>query len=188
VRPALLLVDLQDDFLSASGLEPRREELVEAAARLLDGFRRQTAPVLHCWTTIRGDAERMPHWRREGKWACVEGTAGHATPPPLLPASGEGIFHKRFFDPFGAPGLEGALRAAKADLLVVAGIHLHACVRAAALGAYERGFEVWVAEDAVGSDEPAHARETRRWLDGRVATFLRVEQVLERVGAAAITA
>jgi alpha-ketoglutaric semialdehyde dehydrogenase len=178
-----MLVDLQEDFLAAEGLGPPREDLVDAAGRLLGGLRDLGVPVLHSWTTVRADGDRMPHWKREGKWACVEGTEGHATPHALKPREGEPVFHKRFFDPFCASGLEAALRAARVDLLVVAGVHTHACVRAAALGAYERGLEAWVAEDAVGSDEPVHAAETRRWLDGRAATFLSVERILAAVEA-----
>ena len=68
------------------------------------------------------------------------------------------------------------------------GIYSHACVRAAALGGYERGFEVWVAADAIGSDEPVHAEQTRRWMEGRVATFLDVELILERLVAATLSA
>jgi alpha-ketoglutaric semialdehyde dehydrogenase len=181
LKPALLLIDLQEDFLAAEGLQPPREDLVEAAGRLLRGLRDLGVPVFHSWTTVREDSDRMPHWKRERKWACVEGTAGHATPNVLKSVDGERVFHKRFFDPFGAFGLEAALRAARADLLVVAGVYTHACVRAAALGGYERGMAVWVAEDAVGSDEPVHAAETRRWLDGRAARFLAVERILAEV-------
>jgi nicotinamidase-related amidase len=188
MRPALLLVDLQQDFLSAPGLVPRPEALVGAAQRLLLGMRDRRAPVMHCWTTVRDDSERMPHWKREGKRACVEGSDGHAAPPALRPQRGEPVLHKRFFDPFAAPGLEAAIADAGADTLIVAGIYLHACVRAAALGGYERGLEVWVAADAVGSDEPVHAQETRRWLEGRVATFLDVARILERVEPAAVGA
>jgi nicotinamidase-related amidase len=188
MRPALLLVDLQRDFLSAPGLSPRPAVLLAAAERLLGGMRARQAPVLHCWTTVRDDSERMPHWKRAGKRACVEGTDGHATPEALRPLPAEPVLHKRFFDPFAAPGLETALGDAEADTLIVAGIYLHACVRAAALGGYERGLEVWVAADAVGSDEPVHAEQTRRWLDGRVATFLDVESILERVEASRFAA
>ena len=37
MRPVLLLVDLQNDFLDAPGLEPAGAEVVRQAARLLDG-------------------------------------------------------------------------------------------------------------------------------------------------------
>ena len=184
MRPALLLVDLQEDFLAAPGLDPAAGAIVEAARRLLTGMRERAVPVLHCWTTIRSDEERMPHWKRDGKRACVEGTAGHATPEALRPLRSEPVFHKRFFDPFAAPGLEAAVGDSGADTLVVAGIYSHACVRAAAVGGYERGFEVWVAADAIGSDEPVHAEQTRRWMEGRAATFLEVDRILQRLEVA----
>jgi nicotinamidase-related amidase len=187
MRPALLLVDLQRDYLQADGLRPSRDALVSSTAELLDGCRELGVPVLHAWTTVHHDDDRMPHWKRQGKRACVAGTTGHGPPPSLLPAAGERIVHKRFFDPFGGDGrLETVLRELGSDTLVVGGLHLHACVRAAALGAYERGLEVVIAEDAVGSDERVHAAETRRWLSGRVATFLPVRRLLELVDDAAV--
>ena len=184
MRPGLLLVDLQRDYLSAESLRPPSAEIVESTAALVAGCRRLDVPVLHAWTTIRSDGDRMPHWKRQGKWACVEGTPGHSPPRALEPLEGEEIFHKRFFDPFGDSRLESTLRGLGADTLIVAGVYLHACVRAAALGAYERGLEAWIVEDAVGSDEPLHAAETRRWLSGRVATFLPAARILELVEGA----
>ncbi len=186
MRPALLLVDLQHDYLGAEALRPPSTELVDSAATLLAGCRSLDLPVLHAWTTIREDGDRMPHWKRQGKRACVEGTHGHSPPEALRPLDHEEVFHKHFFDPFGDRRLEATLRRLEADTLIVAGVYLHACIRAAALGAYERGLEAWVVEDAVGSDEPVHAAETRRWLSGRVATFLPSALVLERLEGAVV--
>lgn len=39
MKPVLLLVDLQNDFLDAPGLEPERSAVVRQAARLLCGAR-----------------------------------------------------------------------------------------------------------------------------------------------------
>ena len=76
-------------------------------------------------------------------------------------------------------------RSAGADTLLVAGVHLHGCVRATVLDAYAHGLAVWVAEDAVGSDDPLHAAVTRRYLDGRAARFAPVDELLARVAAGA---
>ena len=177
MKAALLLVDLQNDFLSAAGLEPAAGAVIERAAALLAGFRALEAPVVHVWTTVRRDPEtRMPHWRRAGKWACVEGTAGHAPPASLAPRPGESIVHKTFFSAFSVGELDIEPRT-----LVIAGLHLHACVRETVLDAYQRGFEVIVAEDAVASDEPLHAVETRRWLEARAAAFRPVAEILDMV-------
>jgi len=179
MKPALLLVDLQNDFLNAGGLEPPAGEVVARAATLLRGFRARGVPVFHVCTTVRAGGRPMPHWERAGVRACVEGTEGHGTPPSVAPVAGERVFHKTFFSAFGVPALEEAVRAAGIDTIVVAGVHLHGCVRATVLDAYQRGFTVVIAGDAVASHEPLHAAATRRWLAARAARFLPVDAILK---------
>ncbi|HWZ85222.1 MAG TPA: aldehyde dehydrogenase family protein, partial [Thermoanaerobaculia bacterium] len=184
MRPVLLLVDLQNDFLDAPGLEPPAPEIVRSVRRLLVGARALGIPVVHAVTSVSPDGEdRMPHWRRLDRRRCVRGTRGHAPPPGLEPVEGEPVASKAFFSAFGSRDLDPALAASGADTLVVAGVHLHGCVRATVLDAYERGWKVWVAEDGVGSDDPLHAAATRRYLDGRAALFAPVEDLLARLGS-----
>ena len=121
----------------------------------------------------------MPHWQRADFWGCVEGTPGARPPPALLEVAGEAVFRKRFFSAFGAPGLEARLSELKARTLLLAGLYLHACVRATALDAYERGFDVWIVDDAVGSTEPVHAEITRSYLGDRAARFVETGDLLE---------
>jgi acyl-CoA reductase-like NAD-dependent aldehyde dehydrogenase/nicotinamidase-related amidase len=182
MRPVLLLVDLQNDFLNAPGLEPPADAVVRNARRLLDGARAASIPVVHAVTSVDPSGEdRMPHWKALGRWRCVRGTEGHAAPPGLSPRTGETTVSKTFFSAFSTPELERALAAAGADTLIVAGVHLHGCVRATVLDGYHRGLRVWVAEDAVASDDPLHGAVTRRYLEGRAARFASVEELLARV-------
>jgi acyl-CoA reductase-like NAD-dependent aldehyde dehydrogenase/nicotinamidase-related amidase len=186
MKPLLLLVDLQNDFLDASGLEPSATEVVRHARRVLNDARARRVPVVHVVTSVDPDRDdRMPHWKALGRWRCVRGTPGHAPPPGLEPVAGEAVVSKSFFSAFSSRELEPALAASGADTLVVAGVHLHGCVRATVLDAYERGWVVWVADGAVGSDDPLHAAVTRRYLEGRAARFAPAEDVLGRLGAAA---
>ncbi len=183
MKPLLLLVDLQKDFLGAAGLEPAAAEVVAKAARLLAGARASGVPVVHAMTSVDAAADdRMPHWKAADRWKCVPGTPGHAAPPELAPEAGEPVVAKRFFSAFDAPELGPVLAGSGADTLIVAGVHLHGCVRATVLDAYARGFAVVVAEDAVGSDDPLHAAVTRRYLDGRAARFATVEELLAAIG------
>jgi nicotinamidase-related amidase len=179
MQPALVLVDLQQDFLARRGLEPAAQAIVATTARLLDGCRDRGVPVVHVQTVIRADgSDRMPHWKRADHWECVEGTAGAMPPPSLAPAAGETVVRKPVISGYGNPLLEATLRGRGADTLIVAGIYLHGCVRSTVLDAYERGFEVWVADDATGSPEPAHAEHSRAWLATRAARFLTVDEIL----------
>ncbi|MBX3389643.1 MAG: aldehyde dehydrogenase family protein [Phycisphaeraceae bacterium] len=183
MKPALVLVDFQEDFLHAAGLEPAAGKVVDSAANLLRSCRERRIPVIHVWTTVQREPDsRMPHWREKEIWRCVEGTPGHKTPPSLTPIAGETLIHKRFFSGFGSEELDRRLRANGCDAIVLAGVHLHGCVRATAFDAYQRGYRVLIAEDAVASDDPIHAAITRCYLERRAARFLSVDRVLERIG------
>ena len=184
MRTALLLVDLQVDFLSAPGLEPPSGVVVREAAALLEAARRSGVGVVHVHTAVEpGGGDRMPHWKALGIRRCVRGTPGQAPPPELAPRPGERVVEKTYFSAFTSPDLDSALGGAGADAVVLAGVHLHGCVRATALDAYQRGLEVWIAEDAVASDDPMHAAATRRYLEGRAARFAPAAAIRERWAA-----
>ncbi len=182
MKPVLLLVDLQKDFLSRPALEPPAEELIPRVGRLLKGCRELDVPVIHAHTVVRADGEdRMPHWKRAGIWECTAGTPGSTSPEELQPRDQELVFEKQFYSAFTDRSLYGTLEELGADTLIVAGVYLHACVRSTVMDAYERGFEIWVAEDATASTEAVHARVTKDYLAGRVATFLSSDTILARL-------
>lgn len=179
MNPVLLLVDLQEDFLSAPGLEPGRDRIVERATALIRSCREASIPVIHVRTTVsHEDDRRMPHWKRADQWICEAGTLGHAPPEPLRALAGEPGIDKTFFSSFSNPQLAQELESRGADTVVIAGVHLHACVRQTALDAAERGFEVRIANDAVGSDDPVHGAITRRYLAERAVRFADVEELI----------
>ena len=178
MKSALLLIDLQQDFLipqdphSFADLQPPAAVLVPRAAELLRACRERKIPVIHVWTTVERKKDiRLPHWRAQNRWMCVAGTPGHETPEPLRPLAGESIVHKTGFNAFASGELDQFLRHAGCDSLILCGLHLHACVRTAAVECLERNLKVLIAEDAVASNDPIHAAATRRWLAARCVTF-----------------
>jgi len=184
MKVALLLVDAQMDFYARPSLQPDAETLIARTGALLTAFRRLRLPVLHAQIRVRRDGrDRMPHWKRQDLWACVDGSEGASAPEPLVPLANEAVHYKLGFDPFANPALATDLRALDIDTLVIAGLYLHGCVRSAVLSAYEMGLTVWVAVDAVGSTEVLHSEITREYLEGRAAEFLPVAALLRRLGA-----
>jgi alpha-ketoglutaric semialdehyde dehydrogenase len=181
MKPALLLIDLQNGFL-AGELEPARAEIIAAGTYLLNEWRRAGLPVIHIWTTIDPVRDnRMPHWRRYNRWKCLEGSRSHAVPASLQPIEGEAVVHKTFFSGFSTENLEDLLSELQSDTLVVAGVHLHACVRATVLDGYARAFEVIVAEDAVGGYDGLHGAVTRRYLQHRACVFRSTQEILQEI-------
>ncbi|MFW6059730.1 MAG: aldehyde dehydrogenase family protein [Phycisphaeraceae bacterium] len=185
MRPGLLLIDLQRDYLAHEAMTPPPSLLIPRVARLLEIFRERQLPVVHAHTLVRRDgSNRMPHWQRHDRWACVEGTDGAQPPPELAPCAGERVFAKPFYSAWGDPALPAHVRELAVDTLVVAGLYTHACIRASVLDAYQAGLEVWLATDAVGSYDALHAELTRQHLDGRACCALTVDGICARLGHA----
>ncbi|PYI56001.1 MAG: hypothetical protein DMC62_03035, partial [Verrucomicrobia bacterium] len=184
MKPVLLLVDFQNDFLRAGDLEPHPASIVAAATDLLNTSRTGAVPVVHVWSTVnRSGDNRMPHQKRNGVWMCLEDSAGHACPDVLRPHKKETIIHKTFFSAFSTGQLDLVLHELNADALIIAGVHLHACVRATALDAYAKGYSVVVAEDSTGSNDPLHGAITKRYLQKRSLVFRSSGEILAAISA-----
>jgi isochorismate hydrolase len=67
------------------------------------------------------------------------------------------------------------------DVLVIAGVSTHACVRMAAIDAHQRDYHVIAAADAVASSDPEHHAVTLRYLDGIIARVLPTASVLSLI-------
>ena len=157
-RTALLLVDVQRDFLEAPGLFPPRLLLLERWNALIAGCRGQGISVFHARTVVRADgSNRMPHWQRNNDNRCVEGTAGALPPEGLETSADEAVYEKTFYSAFSNSRLDDDFRKSGIETLLIAGVHTQSCVQATVLDAYERGYQVTLVTDAVGSYAPHHA-------------------------------
>ena len=186
MKPVLLLVDLQNDFLRAGDLEPHPASIAAAAADLLNACRTGAVPVVHVWSTVNKSGDnRMPHRKRNGGWMCLEGSAGHACPDVLRPHKKETIIHKIFFSAFSTGLLDSVLHELNADALIIAGVHLHACVRATALDAYAKGYRVVVVEDSTASNDPVHSAISKRYLQERSVIFRGSGEISAAIAAGA---
>jgi len=178
MKAALVLVDLQYDFIEREGLVPCSPDLIENTSRLVQICRNHSIPVFHSRTVVDPDGNnRMPHWVRDDYWACVEGTRGCLPPPELEALAGEHVYKKQYFSAFGEPALDKDLKQLGIHILYVAGLFTHGCVRSTVLDAYERGYDVRVVSDCVASTAPLHAQISIQYLDGRAAKFIHIRHV-----------
>ena len=110
MKSALLLIDLQEEYLARPNLIPPRAELIASIAATLADARAAGEPVFHIRT---GGTLPMPH----------RSLAPDATPPAeLTEHTGEPLFTKRFFNAFDAPGLADTLKSAGITRLRLAGV------------------------------------------------------------------
>lgn len=174
-RTALVLIDLQRDFLDADGyLAAMGYDLagVRAAlpnvARLLAEARRAGLTVVHTRQGHRPDLADLPPHRAAlvasgllavgkpgplGRFL-VRGEPGFAIVDAVAPVDGEPVIDKTANSAFSGTDLETVLRVRGVQCLIVAGITTDVCVHSTLRDATDRGYECLLATDACGSGDP----------------------------------
>lgn len=158
---ALLIVDMQRDFVEADGAlsVAGAAATVPAVARLLEHARREGWLVVHVIRLHDPEGRNADMTRRHlftdgGKGYCVEGTRGAEIVDELTPIDGEETVVKTRNSGFLHTRLEGLLRSRGVARVVVAGTQYPNCVRATANDAMSLDFDAIVATDACSAQTP----------------------------------
>jgi maleamate amidohydrolase len=177
VRPVLLVIDILVDFLDRWS-EADRAKLVASVRSVVELFRAMGLPVVWVRQEFEPDlSDAFLEMRRENISITIKGTPGCRIIPELVPLADETqIIKKRFSAFFGTP-LDRLLVTLGADTVVLAGVNTHACVRMAAIDAYQRDLDVIIAREAVGSYDREHERVSLRYMDGGIARVMSLSEV-----------
>ena len=140
---ALVLHDMQNDFIKTSLSKPEMKAVVKRTRDLIDLAHSLPIPVIY--TRVEYDpavgfpTERAPYLRRSGSPICVKGTAGAEVIDELKPSANDYVVTKVRSSAFHETKLETLLRVKDVWILIVAG------------GSTNWGVE-WLARDAKSRD------------------------------------
>jgi nicotinamidase-related amidase len=176
VRPALVLIDVQRDFLDLSDGDAAMpvagtRAAIPAMAKLAMAFRERGLPIVHVIRLYRPDGSHADPVRRrsieQGARIAVPGSVGSqiaAEPLPnvvelehqLLLAGGfqqvgatEHVMYKPRWGAFYDTNLDQHLRESGSNTLVFAGCNFPNCRRASIYEASERDFRIVLVADAI---------------------------------------
>lgn len=163
---ALLVIDLQNDFVAEGGYIEKVigrstaacRAILPAVSALINAARRAQVPVI--WIVADYSHEKIPlparaRLARQG-WkdvCCAPGSWGHDFAGPR-PQAGETVITKHSFSSFHGTPLEAELRKRGIETLVVTGVQTNACVDYAIREGFVRGFYIAVPEDCVAAHMP----------------------------------
>lgn len=173
-RTALLMIDMQRDFLEPGGFGEalgndvaRLAAAVPPAKALLAAARELGLLVIHTREGHRPDLSDAPRakiergqpGRRIGDRGpmgriLVRGEPGHDLIPELGPRPGEPVVDKPGKGAFYATDLETILRGREIEDLIVGGVTTEVCVHTTVREANDRGYRCIVAADACASYFP----------------------------------
>jgi biuret amidohydrolase len=171
---ALLIIDMQRDFLEPGGFGEmlgndvsQLRRTIEPNRRLLAAWRAAGLPALHTREGHRPDLFDLPPAKKiRGRSATsigdagpmgrilVRGEAGHDIIAELYPEPGEPVIDKPGKGAFYATDLHAILQHRGVKQLVVTGVTTEVCVNTTVREANDRGYDCLVLEDCVGSYFP----------------------------------
>jgi nicotinamidase-related amidase len=139
MNPALVLIDLQNDYFPGGRLELVEIDAATAQAQtLLTAFRKSGWPIFHVQHVALGPEATF----------FLPDTAGVEIHAALQPLSSEPVIQKHFPNAFRQTGLLEELRRHGVENLVICGAMTHMCIDATTRAAFDHGFRCQVIHDA----------------------------------------
>lgn len=145
MRPAVIVLDMLNDFVTGALANPRAVPVVERIAALTVAARAAGRPVVYVNDAhLPGDFEERI-WGRHAR----AGTPGARVVDELAPQPEDITLTKRVYSGFHETGLDASLRAREVDTVILTGVLTDICVRHTAADALYRGYRIVVPPDAV---------------------------------------
>ncbi len=182
MKPALVVIDMQKDFFKKEELENQRQTLVGNINELVCQFRQQAFLVIWIKQTWKPDlSDAHPINRKTGKKLVIEGTEGNELLDGLNFKDTDYLIEKKRYSGFFKTDFDDLLHELGIDTLVVCGINTHACVRMTTIDAYQRDYEIILAEDCVGSYDQEHHDVTIRYFSRAIAQIKSNEEIIKHL-------
>jgi nicotinamidase-related amidase len=169
-RPALLIIDMQHDFLDIDAVTPApgAEAIIPRVAEVADAARAAGVPVIYTQETHRRGRVDSGRELDPGAGAyltggdplapvpehCVEGTPGNEIVRELAPHAGDLHIVKRRYSCFIGTDLDLLLRNLDVQTLLITGVDSNVCVLWTVGHAFQLDYHVRVIEDCVAGTSP----------------------------------
>jgi len=184
-RPAVFVIDMLNDCFVHAELDRRRAALCSSINQLTTLARANGLPVIWVRQEFEPDLnDATLDMKRDNIQMFIKGTPGPLILDELVRDDSDIEIIKKRFSMFYGTNLESLLQDLGTDWLILAGVNTHACIRTAAIDAYQRDFQVTIIRECVASKDVEHHKVTLDYLDGGVATVTTLSEFRKQLGAA----
>ncbi len=172
-RPAIFVIDMLNDCFGHAELDRIRTELCSSINQLTAFARQNGFPVIWVRQEFEADlSDAFLDMKRENIRLFIKDTEGSMILDELVREDSDIEIIKKRFSMFYGTELESLLEKLDADPLILAGVNTHACIRTAAIDAYQRDFQVMIVRECVASKDLEHHEITMDYLDGGAASVI----------------
>ena len=182
-RPAIFVIDMLNDCFGHAELDRMRTALCSAINQLTALARAKGFPVIWVRQEFEPDlSDAFLDMKRENIRMFIKGTPGPLIVDELVRYDSDIEIVKKRYSMFYGTDLESLLQDLETDSLILAGVNTHACIRTAAIDAYQRDFQVTIVRECVASKDLEHHKITLDYLDGGIATLVTLGALRKQFG------
>lgn len=173
MKAAILIIDAQQDFFQKSRLKNNRKKLAKNINELTAIGRSQNIPIIWIRQVFKKDlSDAFLGYKEEGINMVIENTKGSQLLPELKKHKNDYEVIKKRYSAFFNTSLNKLLKKLSVNMLIIGGINTHACVRMAAIDAYQYDYKVILAIDCIDSYDEEHHKISLRYLTERISKGL----------------
>lgn len=183
-RPAIFVIDMLNDCFGQAELDRRRAALCSSINQLTALARAKGLPVIWVRQEFEPDlSDAFPDMKRENIRMFIKGTPGPLILDELVRCDADIELVKKRYSIFYGTDVESLLEGLEADSLILAGVNTHACIRTAAIDAYQRDFQVTIVRECVASKDVEHHEMTLTYLAGGIVKLVTLGELRKQLGA-----
>ena len=166
-----------NDFLEKWPPAPK-QQLVRSINDLVGLMRQRGHPIIWVRQEFEPDLrDAFPEMKAKGIRITIKGTVGCEIASDLATAPSDPVVIKKRYSAFFGTQLDQMLRRLRPDVLILAGINTHACIRVTAIDAYQREWNTIVAADCVDSYDREHHDISMKYMKDKIAAIMSNQEI-----------
>lgn len=178
-RPAVFVIDMVNDCFGHAELDRRRDALCSAINQLTAFARAKGFPVIWVRQEFEPDlTDAFLDMKKERIRMYIKGSPGARILDELARDDSDKELVKKRYSMFFGTHLESLLQELDANPLILAGVNSHACIRTAAIDAYQRDLQVIIVRDCVASKDVEHHEMTLNYLSRSIARVVSLSELV----------
>jgi len=182
-QAAIFVIDMLNDCFEHLELQRLRPALCFSINQLTAIARETACPVIWVRQEFEPDlSDAMLDMKNKNIHMFIKGTAGPQILDELNRSDADIEIIKKRYSMFFRTSLDALLQRLGIDQIILAGVNTHACIRMAAIDAYQRDLEVMIVRECVASRDIHHHDVTMDYLlDGGVVRLLSLTELKEQL-------
>lgn len=181
-RPAVFVIDMLNDCFGHEELRRQRASLCSSINELTALARANGYPAVWVRQEFEPDlSDATIDMKAQNIRMFIKGTEGPAILDELSRADADLEIVKKRYSMFFGTGLDNLLRRLDINEVILAGVNTHACIRTAAIDAYQRDLPVWIVRECVASKDMRHHDMSMSYMDGGIATLTTLSELRHKL-------